>query len=484
MGHDLTINSFFRLISENNSYHFVNTENGLATVDQSHKPHRADNRAMWALFQEALQGQFSEARIDKVCKKYHLSFETAQNRPLRVKDVAKFYLSLHQITSADIKERLEHLKERSIEEIAEAIHALRPASIDYEFPYVELTTFYNPMTREQGKYCLLKDLDTLDLDAWMERVTKTLSTMELDYKQILPIPHEGEIEYYKVYAKISRKGLTAYALKPLHPDCGLPPLLVFRPTMCAFSDEGMIDNWIDNFLWDYGLLGYTAASTQLNALIKDEKFCDATKKAQVSGYSLGGNHAQYFIAEHFLRNSDPQKISLLTSYNAPGVRDRVARVFAAYVNKSENPLGLEFKIYRTEGDPLQKLGGPHLGSGVTRSENLPISIDRAIWHENLSPDERHQKRRFDRPELEPGPIEVEDYNNSTEDGLNHCETFLRRRRVDTDWTERLRPIAGIIVRIALTIFQILVQCFAFITRTTIIRHGTSYGPARVIRPSA
>lgn len=484
VGHLVNANAFFQRISDDYSHYFEQGAEGLETTAprRGHKPSSEANWAMWTLFHNSLRNAgFSQERLDRIGRHYHLDFEAFPDRPLRIKDVARFYLGLYEVTSRDLREQgLEHPKQRPVEEIAQAIQALRPAQIVYQFPHEPIGAFYDPMAREQQKYQLLVDLHEKDSNTWMERVTKTLSTMELRHKQIIPIQLEnGTVEYYKVYAKIARGGLVAYALKPLRTEAPLNPMLIFRPTMCAFSDENMISNWQDNFYWDYGFLGYTAASAQLEALIRDEGFCPGDKKIEIGGYSLGSAHAQYFIAN----TPHKEKIASFTSYNAPGPRPRDTEAFAAYIDAEQAPFDhqMHFKAYRTDGDPLQKLGGPHLGSGVTNTGRLRIDIDRATWPNNPSADELHQRRRFDHPpELEGQGPQIENFDNQTAEGREYCETYLRRRRVDIDWAERLRPLAGLITRFALTVFGLILRFFAFMTCTTIVREGRSYGPVAII----
>jgi len=247
---------------------------------------------------------------------------------------------------------------------------------------------------DQETQLLFSDVKDLSFAAWQERFSKCIINRELSEKQILPAPGAGgRIEYYKVYRKIAKGGgLVAYALSPVGSDSTLKPFLFFRPTQCALSHKDAIETYMNDIEPNIGQMGYTDAQSALCELMNDPKFCSVNRKIEVAGYSLGGVHAQRFLADHW------RKVSTATFYNDPSIDSEVANRFAEEINQQpEFSDPLQLVIFRTKGDIADYVGEKHLGYGVTHP-NVAIQLlefdqeNRAISLHQL-----HSLRIFDNP---------------------------------------------------------------------------------------
>jgi hypothetical protein len=167
-----------------------------------------------------------------------------------------------------------------------------------------------------------------------------------------------------------------------------------------------------------GYRGYQAAREPLTALLNDADFKSPDEKIDVLGYSLGGNHAQRLLFDHY------PKISRLYTVNAPSVERTLADDFAERINNlphTSHDADFTIAALRVKDDLAHFVGQRHLGTGIhhplckrellqldfTRShdsENQFFVIDKMARHLEVvlsQPDasyvaERHVAQDFDR----------------------------------------------------------------------------------------
>src|SRR5581483_6534378 len=105
-----------------------------------------------------------------------------------------------------------------------------------------------------------------------------------------------------------------------------------------------------------GEMGWQACQNALKELMSDPKFRDNNENVSVAGYSLGGAHAQYFLAEH------GELVSNAVFYADPSVDDSTAEQFAERMNAmSRRTEPLNIQIFRLKGDFCHYVGGKHVG---------------------------------------------------------------------------------------------------------------------------
>ncbi len=197
------------------------------------------------------------------------------------------------------------------------------------------------------------------LNADLEHLVKVKICYDLLEGTKIPLRTDKGIVTYTVYRKIANDGLFSYALTP---DPDVPdqlPLIVFRCTepdplkAHAFSS---MQNDVDFYL---GERGWRASEKLFLHLMADRKFRAPGQKVNVCGYSLGGAHAQYFVAVHHAR------VKHAIFYSNPSINAEVVDQFAKTVREDErekDPIILQ--IFRNWGDPVTHVGVKHLGCGV------------------------------------------------------------------------------------------------------------------------
>jgi hypothetical protein len=237
--------------------------------------------------------------------------------------------------------------------------------------------FHDKKLMDKEKQLLFSDVGNLTCPAWLERMCKVVVSRELIVGQLIPAPGlDGNIDYYKVYRKIGTgDGLVAYALKAVAKDTTLKPLLLFRPSQWALCNEDAFETYLNDVQRKVGEMGWTPAMSHFRELMQDPHFRRGDQKISVAGYSLGGAHAQYFLAEH------ADHVSHALFYNDPGVDHQTAESFAERMRRAPGraePLNIQ--IFRMKGDFCHYVGGKHLGWGVNRPD-VRIQL-MEIDHEN------------------------------------------------------------------------------------------------------
>ena len=163
-------------------------------------------------------------------------------------------------------------------------------------------------------------------------------------------------------------------------------------------------------------------------MMEDPSFFGGHDKIEIAGYSLGGTHAQRFLADHW------KKVSQAVFFNDPSVNSSLADRFADQVNRA--PLTgerqLSISIYRTKNDVAHCVGEKHIGCGVTHPEVAieVVDLDHAV-RQQLSRIDLHAQRFFDRIKQQ---FIASRYENSE---LNsQLDNF--KRHPDVFWWESLR----------------------------------------------
>lgn len=189
------------------------------------------------------------------------------------------------------------------------------------------------------------------LNADFEHLVKVMVPNGLNKGQRVTLKtNSGDAEYF-IYKKIATQGLVSYALKPINPKD--EPILVFRCTEPDPQKEHSFQSMQNDTDENIGERGWQAAKETFKQLMADQNFRSEGKKIKVGGYSLGGAHAQYFVAEHH------EWVSHAIFFNNPSINAEVVENFAKNV---KGPIILQ--IFRNWGDPFTHFGKKHLGCGV------------------------------------------------------------------------------------------------------------------------
>ncbi|HSX13803.1 MAG TPA: hypothetical protein VLE96_05225 [Chlamydiales bacterium] len=237
-----------------------------------------------------------------------------------------------------------------------------------------------------------RDLLNNSLNADFEYLVKVQVPDGLQKGQKITLQtNDGPVEYI-VYRKIAIDGLVSYAFKPFTENH--PPLIVFRCTEPNFRKEHSFHSMQNDTDPHLGERGWLAARKTFEKLMKDRKFRGKGQKIKVAGYSLGGAHAQYFVAEHHAR------VSHAIFYNDPSIRADVVEDFAKNVHEP-----IVIQIFRNSGDPFTHFGSKHLGCGVTHSNAQVQLLEIHTPQQDRFNIDQHSKRIF----------KTDDYNYTVEE---------------------------------------------------------------------
>jgi hypothetical protein len=222
-------------------------------------------------------------------------------------------------------------------------------------------------SQDMLSYRLWKLLSKKNHHEYMEYLSKSIAENDLQVGEVIPAPYSSTLqEYYRVFKTIYAQGLVAYALKPISSFSFSKPLLVFRPTVLKPSQSDAFYTLLNDLEDRLGSMGYQAARDELTELLNDTEFKSPDAKIDVLGYSLGGNHAQRFLFDHY------SQVSSLYTVNAPSVESALAEDFADRINNlPHSSEDAKFKIIalRVKDDLAHFVGQKHLGLGI----NHPLS---------------------------------------------------------------------------------------------------------------
>lgn len=203
--------------------------------------------------------------------------------------------------------------------------------------------------------------------AELENLVKKVINSPLQIGQIISLRTKAnEVIQYKVHAKIAEKGLVSYAFKPVN-DSQASPLIVFRGTEPDPFGEESFNSLRNDIEKNLGKTGWICSRKFFNDLLNDETFRSKDQLIDVAGYSLGGAHAQYFIAEHH------ESVNRGIFYSNPNIDIGTVEKFAESIKNTNRSSQLSFQIFRILGDPVPHFGGKHLGCG-TNHPNLHVQL--------------------------------------------------------------------------------------------------------------
>lgn len=433
------------------------------------------NKETWRIFQQSLIETIGQEKFDWICHRYRNRMNFSQletlGQPLLPQHVELFSVGASQILSRDVKRSHfpEKLKTLSREDLTARLNWIQPFPIvgGYRDPlkisgspgsYLSYL-FHDKLLMDKEKQLLFSDTSRLTFPSWLERISKVTVNRELIEGQLIPAPgQDGLIDYYKVYRKVSGDGLIAYALRPAVGNSTLKPLLVFRPTQWAFSNEDAVLSYFNDVQRNVGEMGWKASEKKLKVLMSDPKFRRDDEKVTVAGYSLGGAHAQYFLAEH------GDNISHAVFYADPSVDDSIAEQFAEKMNampRRAEPLNIQ--IFRLRGDFCHYVGGKHVGWGINHPDvNIQLM---EIDHDNKKTRafKLHSHRIFDNCSF---PYQMQCYEDSQQ-LFNHLDNS--KRGPDVFWYERMRRLWGGVAFISFYSISEVVNLFSSVFGIRILR---------------
>ncbi len=436
-----------------------------------------ENRETWKIFRQSLVDTIGPTKFDWICHRYRsqLNFTRMQKsgEALLPVHVELFSVGVAQVLSRDIKAKFpEKIKTLTREEITQKIRQVQPFPIvgGYKDPCkisgspgtLFANFFHDKLLMDKEKQLLFSDTERLTFPAWLERMCKVTVNRELIEGQLIPAPgQDGQMDYYKVYRKIGGSGLVSYALKPATIHSTLKPLIVFRPTQWAFSNEDSFDSYLNDVQPNVGEMGWMATRKQFEYLMNDPHFRRNNEKISIGGYSLGGAHEQYFLANH------SEHVSYAAFYNDPSITEQVSEDFAEKMKElppRTEPLNIQ--LFRTKGDFCHYVGGKHVGWGVDRPDvNIQLL--------EIDPDKKtaaafklHSHRIFDNTHF-PYQIKI---CEETEELFNHLDNS--KRGADVFWYERMRRLWGRVAFLSFSCLSVAIKGFSRVFGIRILRSST------------
>lgn len=433
------------------------------------------NKRTWNIYRGSLVQTIGQRKFDWICHRYRsrLNFTRMEQsgKPLLPEHIELFSIGSHQLSSRDIKSRFpEKLRMVTREQLRERIRLVQPFPIVgvYRDPVRILGSpsslfayfFHDKILMDKEKQLIFSDTERLSFQAWLERLTKVANNRELIEGQLIPAPgQDGNIDYYKVYRKIATgDGLVAYALRPATSNSTLKPLISFRPSQWAFSNEDAFETYLNDVQKNVGEMGWKAAQPLFEQLMNDPKFRRSNEKITVAGYSLGGAHAQRFLEFHF------DHVSQAIFYSNPSIDNETAERIRAKMNampRRNEPLNIQ--IFRLKRDFCHYVGDKHAGWGVIHPDiNIQLM---EIDHENkkISAMHLHSHRIFDNTTF---PYQMQCYEN-TEELFNQLDNS--KRGPDVIWYERMRRIWGGVAFYSLYSLSELVKLASWVFGVKILR---------------
>lgn len=347
---------------------------------------KREDSFLWKAFQKKLvkQPHSSQEKVRKVFERYGVD---SSKGFVEKKYIDLALSALHTMYISDLGQNASKLLPKKVAEQIENLLQTAPPFPKSEESQSQTASrevfkliWQDAISRDLEKSVYIKELSLTQtpFEYW-EYLTKQVAGRDLEEGMILPAV--GGEEFYYIYKKINKKGLIAYAAKPLYERSNLKSIIFFRPTQMALRAENMMATLMDNLHIQVGLEGFQAASTDLDALMQDEEFRKAEDKVIVAGYSLAGTYAQRFIAH----GDNWRHFSEAFIFNAPGVDSKTAKYFANKINQEAGSLSYTPSIvfFRTEGDFIDQGGDVHLGRGVFFSSNIQMTLMKIIPHNVL-----------------------------------------------------------------------------------------------------
>jgi hypothetical protein len=349
----------------------------------------------WSLFFKAINALpiSQQRKIQTIFQKYAVDSQVLEKRHLDMALVA--------LSSLYLEDLGDNPDAGSSKEIVKKVEAfIEKAPFNRHFVLGKLSSFYEVLVAdslflEKERVFSLYQLSKFQAEeAYFEYLTREVVSRELEEGMIVPALLGRD--YYYVYRKINQEGLVGYALKPISKDSEEKPILCFRPTQMNLS---AVDHVLSTFLEDLdhkgvGCPGFSAAKKELSALMKDEGFRKAKEQIIIAGYSLGGAHAQHFLASE----DNWKNVFRAFFFNDPGVDQNTAHRFARKINHPDvahlpKPV---LSLFRTKGDLADHHGEKHVGEGVLPFSGAKMELTLSIPSLFASRLDRHFTRYLDR----------------------------------------------------------------------------------------
>ncbi|MBI2810921.1 MAG: hypothetical protein HYX67_08850 [Candidatus Melainabacteria bacterium] len=315
---------------------------------------------------------------------------------------------------------------------------------------------------DKEKQLLFSDVERISFQAWQERMSKVSVNREFLEGQVIPAPgHDGRVDYYKVHRKIATgDGLVAYALKPSGSDSTLKPMIIFRPSQWAFSNEDAFETYLNDVQKNVGEMGWRSSAPLFEQLMQDRHFRRNNAKVSISGFSLGGAHAQRFLEHHY------ENVGQAVFYGDPSIdHDTAVRIRDKINAMPRRAEPLNMQIFRMKGDFCHYVGDKHAGWGVTHPD---VNIQLAETdHDNkkVAGFYLHSHRIFDNTHF---PYQMQRYESAEE--LNkHLDNS--QRGADVLWYERMRTIWGNVAFYSLFSLSELVKLVSWMFAVKVLRRS-------------
>jgi pimeloyl-ACP methyl ester carboxylesterase len=431
------------------------------------------NKKTWQIFHQALLETVGEGMFQRICRRYSSQMDffrlKKSGSPLLPFHVKLFSIGSSQVIGRDIRALTGNkIRALSRSELEMRYHQIQPLNIvgNIRDPRTisggptafSALFFHDVVLMDNEKQLLFSDVSRLTFDEWLERMSKVIVNRELLIGQIIPAPGiDGATDHYKVYQKITTgAGLIAYALRPATQDSTLKPLLVFRPTPWAVSHEDAFAAYLNNVERTIGETGWKSSKQTINELMTNPHFKKPNEKIIIAGYSLGGAHAQHFLAAY------PEFVFRAVFYNDPNVDEKTALNFAEKVNAMPKSLQMLIEIYRMEGDRVSWVGEKHVGYGVTHPN---VKVDIVEWkHENanIALHKLHSHKALDASSFPHtmNPIKSEERDEKLDNS---------KRPIEQQFYDNFRKAWGVVAYYAFQALSLLIKMVSRLFGVTILR---------------
>lgn len=331
------------------------------------------NRKVVQAFKEVLLAHYGQRRVDRICRKYHLDIDSLikTGSPLLPSHIDTISIGVSEVFTKDLCEeggsKAKWLTPQQIHAKVEKLreHAFTKENDRFSFwrlPIISSLIRGSLLSFDQKKSMLWPKLSGISYQTYVETLSKRIGGLEPEDGSLIPAPSSQGTDYFKVYKRIVKDGLVAYALKPVSSFSLLRPLIVFRPTSTTLAAHDAPQTWLTDFELRIGSSGYLEAKNELSALMADPDFCPPGKKVDVTGYSLGAVHTQRFLADQWKR------VDRAFCFNGPSVESSLAEKFARDVNatpSSSEEAAFSIQVFRTRDDLAHQVGDKHIGWGVS-----------------------------------------------------------------------------------------------------------------------
>ena len=451
---------------------------GVTLVDLSSsfsEPAKTQNSRTWKIFRESLIDIIGQNKFDWICHRYRakLNFTGMEKSgaPLLPEHVELFGVGTAQMLTRDLKAKFPgKIRALTREQLKERINQIQPFPILGECKDPTKMTgapgatfahfFHDKLLMDKEKQMLFSDVEKISLPAWLERFTKVITNRELIEGQIIPAPgHDGRVDYYKVHRKVATgDGLVAYALSPATSNSTLKPLIAFRPSQWALSNEDAFETYLNDVQLNVGEMGWKGAAAEFKKLMSDPHFRRNNEKISLSGYSLGGAQAQRFLAEH------ADHVSYAVFYNDPSIDDEIVEKFAKRMNsmgRRTEPLNIQ--IFRMKGDFCDCIGGKHMGWGIDHPDVNIQLMEGNFDDKKAAAFKLHSHRVFDNTTF---PYHMQRYDDTQQlfDRLDNS-----KRGPDVFWYERVRRIWGGVAFVSIYSLSVVVNFISWVLGVRILR---------------